>query len=232
MRRPARASGSWPRAPIGPGPTSSSSRKILATWSAAIELRKCASARASRIGRPGDVGPGRPFAESAFESARHGACFVGRLEWWVNQDDSAPLLRRQVGVERDIAVGADYAKPPIAPERNDQSLAFVRVRFAERDAILRPREALSDRRRTGIRHWPAIRIMRADGLQIGAQKLRNRRGRAPGQNTRDPVAPFRRALRLVARQIEATRPGMGVDEPEGAFLSGQINENARPERRA
>ncbi len=162
----------------------------------------------------------------AFESPLDGARFVRRLERRVDQDDSPALLGRQISVERDIAVRADDAEPPIAPKRGDQRLAFVRVRFAERDAILRAHEGLRDRRRTRIAERPALGVVRADGFKIGAQELGDRRGRAGRQNPRDPLAPFRRALRLLARQIESARPGMGVDETEGAFLAGQINEDA------
>jgi hypothetical protein len=68
--------------------------------------------------------------------------------------------------------------------------------------------------------------MRPDGFKIGAKELGNRRGRAGRQDARDPLAPFRRSLRFRARQIESTRPGVGVDETERAFLTGQIDEDA------
>src|SRR6202020_3092977 len=109
-----------------------------------------------------------------------------------------------------------------APKRGDQRLAFVAIRFAERDAILRAHEDLRDRWRTRIAERPALGVMRADGFQIGAQALGDWRRRLGRQDASDPVAPFRRALRLRARQIEATRPGMGVDETEGRFLEGNI----------
>ena len=115
---------------------------------------------------------------------------------------------------------------PIAPKRGDQGLAFVRVRFAERDAILRAHEGLRDRRRTRIAERPALGVVQPDGFEIGAQELGDRRGRVGGQNPRDPLAPFGRTLRLRARQIESPRPGMGVDETERAFLARQINEDA------
>jgi hypothetical protein len=68
--------------------------------------------------------------------------------------------------------------------------------------------------------------MRPDGFKIGAQELGDRRGRGTRQNPGDSLAPLRRTLRLGARQIESARPGMGVDETEGRFLAGNINENA------
>ena len=119
---------------------------------------------------------------------------------------------------------------PIAPERGDQRLAFGRVRFAERDAVLRAHEGLRDRRRTWIGKRPALRVTRPDGLQIGAEELGDRRGRARGQNARDPVAPFRRAFRLRALEIVPARPGMGVDEAERALLAGEIDKDARKDR--
>src|SRR5580704_10449398 len=175
---------------------------------------------------PRDVGPGRPLLQRAFERPLDGGGFVRRLERRVDQDDSATLLGRQISVERDIAVRAHDAEPPIAPKRGDQRLAFVRVRFAERDAILRTHERLRDRRRTRIAQRPAFGVMRADGSKIGAQELGDRRGRGTRQNPGDSLAPLRRTLRLGARQIESARPGMGVDETEGRFLAGNINENA------
>ncbi len=111
-------------------------------------------------------------------------------------------------------------------ERGDQRLAFLRVRFAERDAILRAHERLRDRRRTRIEERPPLGVVRADGFKIRPQELGDRRGRAGRQNPRDPLAPFRRAFRLRARQIEPARPGMRVDETEWAFLAGQINQDA------
>jgi hypothetical protein len=67
--------------------------------------------------------------------------------------------------------------------------------------------------------------MRANGFQIRAQKLGDRLGRPSHENPPDPLAPFRRALRLRARQIESARPGVSVDETERAFLAGQMNED-------
>ena len=166
------------------------------------------------------------MCKRAFERPLDGAGFVWRFERRVDQDDSAALLRRQISVERDIAVRADDAESSIAPKRGDQRLAFVRIRFAERDAILHAHEGLRDRWRTGIAERPALGAVRADGFKIGAQELGDRRGRVGRQNSPDPLAPFRRTLRFLARQIEAARAGMGVDKAEGALLAGQINENA------
>src|SRR5580704_12264787 len=179
---------------------------------------------------PSDVGPGRPFARSPFERLLDGGGFVRRLERRVDQDDSATLLGRQISVERDIAIRAHNAEAPIAPKRGDQRLAFVRVRFAERDAILRTHERLRDRRRTRIAHRPAFGVMRADGFKIGAQELGDRCRRGTRQNPSDSLAPLRRTLRFLARQIEAPGAGMGVDEAEGAFLSGQTDEDAGQNR--
>src|ERR1700678_1304030 len=179
---------------------------------------------------PRHVGPGRPFVQSAFESALDGARLVRPLERRVDQDDSATLLRRQIGVERDIAVRADDAEPTIAPECGDQRLAFVRIRFAERDAVLRAREGLRDRWRTRIAQRPALGLVRADGFKIGAQKLGDRRRWVGLQNPCNPLAPFWRSLRLRAHEIEAARPGVCIDETEGALLAGQINENAGENR--
>src|SRR6202453_3813992 len=179
---------------------------------------------------PRHVGPGRPFVQSAFESPLDGARLVRLLERRVDQDDSATLLRRQISVERDIAVRADDAEPTIAPERGDQRLAFVRIRFAERDAVLRAHDGLRDRWRTRIAQRPALGIVRSDGFKIGAQKVGDRRRWVGLQNPCDPLAPFRRSLRLRARQIESARPGVRVDETEGALLAGQINENAGENR--
>ena len=160
---------------------------------------------------PGHVGPGRPFVQSAFERLLDGAGFVGRFERRVDQDDSAALLGRQISVERDIAVRADDAEPPIAPKRGDQRLAFVRIRFAERDAVLRAHEALRDRWRTRIEERPALGLVRADGFKIGAQDLGDWRRRGRRQNARrspraipaiaspprspDRIGPPRRAYR-------------------------------------
>src|ERR1700722_15942468 len=120
---------------------------------------------------PGNVGPGRPFAQAAFERSLDGGRFIRRLEWRVDQDDPAPLLGRQVGVQGDIPVRADDAEPPIATKRGDQRLAFVRVRLAERNAIPPAHESLRDRRRTGIAERPALGVVRADGFKIGAEEL-------------------------------------------------------------
>src|ERR1700722_19525705 len=175
---------------------------------------------------PRDVSPLRPLAQSAFERPLNGACFIRLLERRIDQDDSAPLQRRHVSVERDIAIRAHDVETPIASHRNDQRVALVRVRFAERDAILHAHEGLRDRWRPGVAERPALGAMWADGFKIGAQELGDRRGRAGRQDASDAVAPFRRSLRLRARQIESARPGVGVDETERAFLAGQINENA------
>src|ERR1700733_15513950 len=175
---------------------------------------------------PRDEGSGRPFAQRPFESPLNGHGFVRRLERRIDQDDAPALLGRQISVERDIAVRAYDAETPIAPKRRNQRLAFVRVRFAKRDAILRAHEGLRNRRRPRITEWSAFRVMRADGFKIGAQKLGDLRGWAACQNPRYPLAPFRRAFRLRARQIQSARPGMSVDETERAFLAGQIKEDA------
>src|ERR1700733_1646029 len=45
---------------------------------------------------PGDVGPGRPFAQSPFERPLDAARFIRRLERRVDQDDSAALPGRQI----------------------------------------------------------------------------------------------------------------------------------------
>src|SRR6202044_1044058 len=111
-------------------------------------------------GTPGDVNSLGPFVQRAFEPPLDGAGFVRRLVGWVDQDDSAALLRRQISVERDIAVRADNAQSPIAPKRGDQRLAFVRIRFAERDAVLRAHEGLRDRWRTRIAERPPLGLAR------------------------------------------------------------------------
>ena len=98
--------------------------------SAAIELRKRESAWASRIGRQAMVVPARPFAQSALDGPHDAVGFVSRLERRVDQNESATLLGRQISVEGDVSVRADDAEPPIAPERRNQRLAFLRVRFA------------------------------------------------------------------------------------------------------
>ena len=188
-RSPARASGCWPCAPIGP--IADVQFEPQDVWRAErgdrIEETGIGLGFADRA--PGDVGSARPFAQSAFERPLDGARFVRRLERRVDQDDAPPLLRRHISVERDIAVRADDAEPPIAPKRGDQRLAFVRVRFAERDAILRAHEGLRDRWRTRIADRPALGVMRADGLQIGAQEFGDRRGRAaPSECARSPRA--------------------------------------------
>src|SRR3984957_8716636 len=179
---------------------------------------------------PGPIGPGRPFVQSPFEPPLDGGGFVRRLERRVDQDDSATLLGRQISVERDIAVRAHDAEPPIAPKRGDQRLAFGRVRFAERDAILPTHERLRDRRRTRIAQRPAFGVMRADGFKIGAQELGDRRGPGTRQNPGDSLAPLRRTLRFLARQIAPARPRVCVDETEGGFLAREINENAGQNR--
>ncbi len=194
--------------------------------SAAAELRKREIGLSFADWSPRDVGSGRPFAERAFERSLDRAGFVGRFERRVDQDDAPALFGRHISVERDVAVRAYNAEPRIAPKRGDQRLAFVRVRLAERDAILGAHESLRYRRRTRVAERSALDVARANGFKIGSQEISHWRGWAGGQNPRDPVTPFRRALRLPARQIESARPGMGVDEPEGAFLAGQINEDA------
>ena len=175
---------------------------------------------------PGDVGSGWPFAKPLFERPLDGYRLVRRLERRIDQHDAPALLWRHISVERDVAVRAHDVEPPIVPERDDQRLAFVRVRFAERDAILRAHEGLRDRWRTRIADRPALGVVRADGFKIGAQELGDRRWWAARQNSCDPVTPFWRAFRLRAGEIESARPGMGVDETERAFLAGQINEDA------
>ena len=140
---------------------------------------------------------------------------------------AATLLGRQIGVERDIAVRADDAEPPVATEPGDQSLAFFRIGFAKRDTILRAHERLGDGRRPRIGHGPALGIVRADGFQIGPQDLADRRRRSRGQDARDPLAPFRRAPRLALRKIISARPGVSVDEAERRVLAREVNEDAR-----
>ena len=69
--------------------------------------------------------------------------------------------------------------------------------------------------------------MRANGFQIGAQKLGDRRGRGGHEDPRDPPAPFWRTLRFRARQIKSPRPSVSIDETEWAVLAGQINQDTR-----
>src|SRR5258707_13751084 len=135
---------------------------------------------------PRDVGPARPFAQAAFEWPLDATRFIRRLEGRVDQDDSATLLGRQISVERDIAIRGHDTEPPIAPERGDQRLAFLRIRFAERDAILRTHEGLRDRWRPWIAERPALGVVRTDGFKIGAQELGDRRRWTGRQNPRDP----------------------------------------------
>src|SRR5271165_1216043 len=63
---------------------------------------------------PHDVSPGRPFAQRQLKRTHDAAGFAGGLERRVDQDDAAPLLGRQVGVKRDIAVRSDDAQSPVA----------------------------------------------------------------------------------------------------------------------
>jgi hypothetical protein len=69
--------------------------------------------------------------------------------------------------------------------------------------------------------------VRADGSKIGPQDFGDRRRRARDEDARDPVAPFRRARRLVARKIIAACSGVSVDETKGRFLARQVNKDAR-----
>jgi hypothetical protein len=148
---------------------------------------------------PEEVGSARPFAQRPIERPQNAVRFVGRLERRIDEDNSATLPRRQIGIEGDIAVRADDAEPSVAPERGDERLALVGIGFAERDPVLGPHEGLGDRRRPRIGDRPAFGIVRTDGLKIGAQELPDRRRRPRRQDARDPLAPFRRAPRLVAR---------------------------------
>ena len=92
-----------------------------------------------RVGRrladrpPRGVDPGRPFADRPRERLLDPRRFVGRFIRRVDQDEAAPFLGRQVGVERDVAVGSDDAEAAVVAERRDELLAFLRVRLAERD---------------------------------------------------------------------------------------------------
>ena len=177
-RSPARVSGCWPCAPTGPG--------------ANVEFEPQDIWRAERGDCVEETGVGsgladRPpercrFRSAISRSARSRARtmrsdFVRVLERRVDQDQAAPLLGRQIGVERDIAVRADDAEPPVAPERGDQSLAFFRMRFAKRDAVLRAHERLRDGRRPGIGGGPALGSS-GPTARDRAQELGDRRRRA------------------------------------------------------
>jgi len=72
--------------------------------------------------------------------------------------------------------------------------------------------------------------VRANSLKIGAQEFGDRRRRLRREDTGDPLAPFRRARRLVAGKIISARPGMGVDEAKGRFLALEMKEDARQNR--
>ena len=82
---------------------------------------------------PGDVSPGWPFAQGASERALDRGRFAERLERRVDQDEAPALVRRQVSVERDIAVRAHDAEPAVSPERRDQRRAAPG--FASESAI-------------------------------------------------------------------------------------------------
>ena len=62
---------------------------------------------------PEEVGSARPFAQRPIERPQNAVRFVGRLERRIDEDNSATLPRRQIGIEGDIAVRADDAEPSV-----------------------------------------------------------------------------------------------------------------------
>ena len=74
---------------------------------------------------------------------------------------------------------------------------------------------------------PLRLVVGPDRLQIGREKARDFALRARLQETRDAVAPFRRAPRRLAVEIVAPGAGVGVDEAQRRFLAHEQHEEAR-----
>ena len=179
---------------------------------------------------PGRIDAGRPFPErpgqrlrDAFRLARR---FVGRID----QHQAAALLRRQPGVERDKAVDLDDRQPGVAAHARHQRGALLRMQFAQRDAVLRPQQALRDRRRAGVSGGASLGVERPQRRQIGLQQGGDGRRRLGVLQPGDAVAPFARAPRLFPREVVTPGARMRVDEAQRRGLARQIDENAREQR--
>ena len=114
--RPARASGC---APIGPGPTSSSSRKIFGAQRR-DGVQEASIGHAVANSAPRRIDPGGHLRMAPARAFTTRSASVGRLERRVDQDAAAPLLLvPQIGVAAHIPVRADDAEAAIAPKSGE-----------------------------------------------------------------------------------------------------------------
>ena len=165
------------------------------------------------------------------KAARQPGKIVAILERWIDQDETAPLGRRHIGVERDPAVDRNRLGAPVAREIARQRLGGRRLDFAGDETILRTQEGPHDHGRPRIAHEVSFRIRicrieTADDVKIRRQQHARRLAQWRRQQARNAGLPFGTATGFRPRKIIKPCPRMGVDHAESGGLRAKLHEDA------
>ena len=152
---------------------------------------------------------------------------IGRLlKRRIDQNEPAPLRRRNVSSRSRPAVDPQRLGTPVAPQGCRKRPGRPRFEFAGDQTILRTQETLGDQRGAGIGAQLATGVQRRHHVEVRLDQVVHRPGFARSPNPLDALMPFAAAGCFGAAQVIAARSGVGIDDAKGRGLEPQMQKHA------
>ena len=146
---------------------------------------------------PQGVDAGRPAAVGVAEGGGETVELAARLVGRVDEDEAAPLLRRDEGAERQPAVEGDDAHLVVPGKHGGKGGGVLRMKLDGGQPVLRAQEMAGDPRRARIAGERAVGVGGADGVEVGRDE--------PGEGGRQVGCPTAGRCRPAIRRC-ATPP--------------------------
>ncbi len=171
--------------------------------------------------------------QAVVQAGSHSLQLSRFLERRIDQDQSATFLWRQECADRVPGVDVEHLCAPVAAQGLAKERHIVGMKLAGDQAVVGAHQGEGQRRTSGIEHQMAIRICRADSVEIRGEERGHRVGqrfRVRSQQPADAASPFAGALGLGAVQAIGADARVRVDHAQRLRLLRQAGERTREDR--
>src|SRR5262245_23674328 len=177
---------------------------------------------------PSDVYACSEAAQRLGQAVDHALKLAVLLKRWIDEDEPAPLLGRQLRLERQPAVKRQDLDPAVAADGGLQPCMLLGVQLVGDQHVVGAHQAAGDQRAAGVNAKIQTAVLAADRVEIRPEAPGDGRWQWPdawSQEPADATLPLAGLVRLLRIERIAPAAGVRVDDAEGRRFALQVLDN-------